>query len=1201
MGGMNAALGSLGVLSLLALSLQADELDPLGRIAEWERQPVLCERAVLLGFLRSDDVRVRSAALDLLEDMTGRDFGLDPWLEPSQVPESVRRELDEWAAAERMLGVPLSHPDEQQLRDAMAMLRDADADTLRLVCLRFERFCDPFVQAIEREIRRHPQMPEREYDNLRLAQFRVQLGIWMPEDAPRVASLLVSHVRADVIEGLECLRATGNVTLPVVSCFAESSDSLIRETAVDIMLQLGMSRGYAYLMPQLMRESERNILQIAAAHAPDALPVVAVVHFLNHCAMLEDEDVVVSALEALRDLGPAYEEQRKELLGEGELFRFCDESDALSVEQVRRLWERPEWRVRAALINLLSTYNKRAPEAESPEMRDILFAALADESETVRQNAFRVIVEHSLMEGSRSEAMLRLAQGRPECAPLVACLFAAPLPPFEVPEGMKAVVRGFSAEQVDLLARLDGEYRRIFSRAPEGSSIGALRDVLLESEDPAVQRRLILWFGVDLATRSEAWCDRLVAWLDAPTTTRDERAGLLRSFWEARERGGSAGFSDGVASSALCDWLEAHALQQQDAQLAALSYLALVCCDDLLAGEVFERVALGLDAETLDAVVTARPEQLAYLSPSALLKLAEHSGGRGCSRIFDAIASSRAGVEALAREPLPDVIWYDGIVKKLANSLGGRIPAWCEAVLLRALDESSAPRRRAEAALLALVCCKNEDVLAAARRVVQEAAPEMRGLLSCFAAPPQRPEEVSGWLEGHADGSLAMRALTASSLLPVNHWVFRLPAGGAGERAVAVFSAPALNNDLLQRAMECPEGLLQRVEALQQDADPFVATLACASMLYRTGSCDAERFNLLLQGWLERPADDAERELIAETLNGVWRRWARYRASVPEVFVLKGNVNSIDERLAPTLLLLRALAGESWGVNNAVTDLIGKAENRTFKQTTLRPRFSLLPSEADGSASGAAAAPGAAGAAGAASGTPPGVPSDVSQGSSSGSAQGVAQGSAGAVSPAADAAPEGEAASDGAAEGAGYHPIDRSRPLRVEFFHKEHCGDCERASRLLEQLREFYPGLELVDYSIESREGYLRNDVLCRRFGVEAGRRHKAPALFTEAGCLLGEQIRESQLREMFDAALQCGGERLAASPVPEAGAASRGASVSRLSDTEAEEEAAAERSRFAELVRSYAVLALGGLVLLLVLLKLLMGRGSRRRASGGD
>lgn len=1171
---MNAALGSLGVLSLLALSLQADEVDPLGRIAEWERQPVLCERAVLLGFLRSDDVRVRSAALDLLENMTGRDFGLDPWLEPSQVPESVRRELDEWAAAERMLGAPLSHPDEQQLRDAMAMLRNADADTLRLVCLRFEHFCDPFVQEIEREIRRHPQMPEREYDNLRLAQFRVQLGIWMPEEAPRVASLLVSHVRADVIEGLECLRATGNVTLPVVACFAESSDSLIRETAVDIMLQLGMTRAYAYLMPQLMSESERNILQIAAAHAPDAQPVVAVVHFLNHCAMLEDEDVVVSALEALRDLGPAYEEQRRELLGEGELFRLCDERDALSIEQVRSLWARPEWRVRAALIDLLSTYNKRAPEAESPEMRDILFEALADESETVRQNAFRIIVEHSLMEASRSEAMLRLAQSRPDCAPLVACLFASPLPPFEVPEGMKAVVRGFSVEQVDLLARLDDEHRRIFSRAPEGSSIGELRDVLLESEDPSVQRRLIIWFGVDLATRSEVWCDRLVAWLDAPTTSRDERESLLRSFWAARAKGGSMDPVDAASSSVLCDWLEAHALQQQDLELAALSYLALVCCDDLLAGEVFEKMALRIDAETLDAVVTECPEQLAYLSPSDLLKLAERSGGRGCSRIFDAIASSKAGVEALAQESLPDVIWYDGIVKKLSNSLGGRIPQWCEAVLLRALEESSTPRRRAEAALLALGCCKNADVLAAARRVVQEAAPEMRGLLGCYAALPQAPDEVVGWLEGHDDGSLAMRALTASSLLPVNHWVFRLPMGGAGERAVAVFSAPALNNDLLKHAIECPAGLLERVEVLQQDVDAFVATLACASMLYRTGSCDAERFNLLLQGWLERPVEDAERELLVETLNGVWRRWARHRASVPEVFLLEGSVNSIDAHLAPTLRLLRDLAGESWGVNDAVTNLIGKSEDRTLKQTTLRPRFSLLPSEAD--VSPGAAAQGESGA--------------------------ESPGSAGAVSPVAEGATEAGTEADLAAEGAGYHPIDRSRPLRVEFFHKEHCGDCERAARLLEQLGEFYPGLELVGYSIESREGYLRNDVLCRRFGVESSRRHKAPAIFTEAGCLLGEQIRESQLREMFDVALQCGGERLTESPATDADASSGGgAPVSRLADTGEDEAAEAERSRFAEQLRSYGVLALGGLVLLVVVLKLLLGLGSRRRNSGGN
>ena len=36
---------------------------------------------------------MRSAALDLLELVTGRDFGLDPWLQPTEVPADVQAAL----------------------------------------------------------------------------------------------------------------------------------------------------------------------------------------------------------------------------------------------------------------------------------------------------------------------------------------------------------------------------------------------------------------------------------------------------------------------------------------------------------------------------------------------------------------------------------------------------------------------------------------------------------------------------------------------------------------------------------------------------------------------------------------------------------------------------------------------------------------------------------------------------------------------------------------------------------------------------------------------------------------------------------------------------------------------------------------------------------------------------------------------------
>ena len=86
---------------LLAVAAGAE---PLREIAAWSRAPESCERRALVQHLSHEDVRVRSAALDLLELITGRDFGLDPWLAPADVPADVRKSLEEWSKAEELAG-----------------------------------------------------------------------------------------------------------------------------------------------------------------------------------------------------------------------------------------------------------------------------------------------------------------------------------------------------------------------------------------------------------------------------------------------------------------------------------------------------------------------------------------------------------------------------------------------------------------------------------------------------------------------------------------------------------------------------------------------------------------------------------------------------------------------------------------------------------------------------------------------------------------------------------------------------------------------------------------------------------------------------------------------------------------------------------------------------------------------------------------
>ena len=1188
---MRFSLCALSVLPLLPLSLAADESDALRRIASWEAEPERCERALLLEDLRSADVRVRSAALDFLESVTGSDFGLDPWLRPEEVPAEVSRRLEKWAAAGKGLGDAAARPTEQQLRDAVAMLYEADADTLRRICRRFERHRELLVAAIERELRRDAELPERARDNLRLAQFRVQLGAWVPDRAEALAGLLVSHVRADVIEGLEQLRAMGNVTLPIVACYVESPDVLIRETAVDIVLQLGNARAYVFLEPLLMRERERNILQIAASRAPDAAPIVAVVRFLNHCTSLEDEDVVVAALDALRDLSSYQSHQNNEPLGDGEAYRLATPADGLTAQQMRDLMARPEWRIRAAAVSLLGEYNDRAPAAESPEMCDLLFAALSDESETVRQNALMIIHVRQLMRPERASAAVQLALSRPECAPLVVCLFASVLPSPPVPPEMEAAVRAFSPEQVDMLARLDGDLNGTFTKAPSDSSVGRLRSALLESEDAGVRERLRRWLGVDLVMFSEAWCPRLVAWLDDEKTGREERREFLASFTGVWKKYGRRGLRESVSARSLPlrDWLVRHALQEEDAQLAADSYRALSNWDPELAAEVFAQVALKLDDETLADVMVTRPDQLGRVSPEVLMELMQRVGSRGSTRLLEVLGRSEEGIRMLESSPLPAAAWYNGVVNRLRYNPSALITGWCRAALRCALSPGSSARRRAEAAMLLLAREGEDALLPEARRVAAALPEETRALLRCLDEVPAEPEQVAAWIEPKAASeSASVRALAASILLPTSAWCFALLPEGQDDRLVSVFCRLASGSGELS-PVDCPPELVQQVEKLQRDENPMVATLACASMLYRTGHCDTECLNRGLRYWLSRSADDDERICMATALYNVWRRWANYRSGVVDIYRLQGDVNNPEEALASSLVLLRELTGESWGVNQAVVRLIGRAGESPQQMVALRPSFSLL-----GEGEDPAPASGDAGAnLSSRIDDSPETPATAAAGLDG-------EPDSGATTEKGSASRSSSEAADGAgqgaeADGASAQPVDRSRRVRLEFFRRRDCGDCERAAALLEELREIYPNLEVIEYAIESPEGYRRNEVLCNRYQVPASQRRKAPALFAEAGCLLGSEISALPLRDLLDASLELSartpegqtGAGAALGPAPLEPSAASPAEGSRMAATTEAEAEDVERARLV----SYGVFALGGVVLLLVVVKLLLRR----------
>jgi cytochrome c biogenesis protein CcdA/HEAT repeat protein len=84
--------------------------------------------------------------------------------------------------------------------------------------------------------------------------------------------------------------------------------------------------------------------------------------------------------------------------------------------------------------------------------------------------------------------------------------------------------------------------------------------------------------------------------------------------------------------------------------------------------------------------------------------------------------------------------------------------------------------------------------------------------------------------------------------------------------------------------------------------------------------------------------------------------------------------------------------------------------------------------------------------------------------------------------------------------------------LKVVYFFKPGCAECEKASQLLETVKTDFPLLQVVKHNINETDGTVLNQALCSRFQVPSNKHTIAPAIFTQAGFLIREDIAPQAL-----------------------------------------------------------------------------------------
>jgi len=90
--------------------------------------------------------------------------------------------------------------------------------------------------------------------------------------------------------------------------------------------------------------------------------------------------------------------------------------------------------------------------------------------------------------------------------------------------------------------------------------------------------------------------------------------------------------------------------------------------------------------------------------------------------------------------------------------------------------------------------------------------------------------------------------------------------------------------------------------------------------------------------------------------------------------------------------------------------------------------------------------------------------------------------------------------------------------LKLVYFFKPGCAECEKASQLLETIGQDFPQLSVERHNLTESRGTLLNQALCSRFGVPSNKHTIAPAIFTQAGFLVREDIVPQALGQLLAA-----------------------------------------------------------------------------------
>ena len=88
--------------------------------------------------------------------------------------------------------------------------------------------------------------------------------------------------------------------------------------------------------------------------------------------------------------------------------------------------------------------------------------------------------------------------------------------------------------------------------------------------------------------------------------------------------------------------------------------------------------------------------------------------------------------------------------------------------------------------------------------------------------------------------------------------------------------------------------------------------------------------------------------------------------------------------------------------------------------------------------------------------------------------------------------------------------------LDVVFFYKPGCPECIKTKQFITLLQKDFPLVKVTEFNILEASGIILNQALCGRFTVPSIKHSLTPAVFTQAGFLIGTDIAPASLGKLF-------------------------------------------------------------------------------------